>query len=134
MTGPRRTAPEYQPWMDLALCAQTDPEAFFAEKGEWQKTADAKRICAACPVRAQCLEFALTNKEQYGVWGGLSERERRKLRKPSRYSNDQLKTAVRELHRAGLLDSEIATQTGVSDTHVGRVRRSLGLDSNRRTA
>ena len=132
MTGPRRVAPEYQPWMDLALCAQVDPDAFFPEKGESNQAA--KRICNACPVRAQCLEFALTNKEQHGIWGGLSERERRKLRKPSRYSNDQLKAAVRELHRAGLLDSEIATQTGVSDTHVGRVRRSLGLDSNRRTA
>jgi WhiB family redox-sensing transcriptional regulator len=64
--------------LDLALCAQTDPDAFFPEKG--QSTADAKRTCMACEVRDECLEYAITHGEQYGVWGGLSERERRPLR------------------------------------------------------
>jgi WhiB family redox-sensing transcriptional regulator len=66
-------------WQSDALCAQTDPEAFFPEKGG--STRDAKRICSSCEVRAQCLEYALQNDERFGIWGGLSERERRKLRK-----------------------------------------------------
>lgn len=66
-------------WQSDALCAQTDPEAFFPEKGG--STRDAKKICASCEVRAQCLEYALQNDERFGIWGGLSERERRKLRK-----------------------------------------------------
>ena len=66
-------------WQSDALCAQTDPEAFFPEKGG--STRDAKKICTSCEVRAQCLDYALLNDERFGIWGGLSERERRKLRK-----------------------------------------------------
>jgi WhiB family redox-sensing transcriptional regulator len=66
-------------WQGDALCAQTDPEAFFPEKGG--STRDAKRICSGCEVKAQCLEYALANDERFGIWGGLSERERRKLKK-----------------------------------------------------
>ena len=66
-------------WQEQALCAQTDPEAFFPEKGG--STRDAKRICESCDVRQQCLEYALENDERFGIWGGLSERERRKLKK-----------------------------------------------------
>ncbi|TQM63385.1 WhiB family transcriptional regulator [Klugiella xanthotipulae] len=66
-------------WQADALCAQTDPEAFFPEKGG--STRDAKKICTSCEVRSQCLEYALENDERFGIWGGLSERERRKLRK-----------------------------------------------------
>ncbi len=66
-------------WQAQALCAQTDPEAFFPEKGG--STRDAKRVCGVCPVRSECLEYALTNDERFGIWGGLSERERRRLRK-----------------------------------------------------
>ncbi|MES2171354.1 MAG: WhiB family transcriptional regulator [Actinomycetota bacterium] len=66
-------------WQSDSLCAQTDPEAFFPEKGG--STRDAKKICTSCEVRAQCLEYALKNDERFGIWGGLSERERRKLRK-----------------------------------------------------
>jgi WhiB family redox-sensing transcriptional regulator len=66
-------------WQSDSLCAQTDPEAFFPEKGG--STRDAKKICASCEVRVHCLEYALENDERFGIWGGLSERERRKLRK-----------------------------------------------------
>ena len=66
-------------WQADSLCAQTDPEAFFPEKGG--STRDAKKICASCEVRTECLEYALANDERFGIWGGLSERERRKLRK-----------------------------------------------------
>ena len=70
--------PEEPTWQERALCAQTDPEAFFPEKGG--STRDAKRVCSGCSVRAECLEFALANDERFGIWGGLSERERRRLR------------------------------------------------------
>ncbi|WP_081746755.1 WhiB family transcriptional regulator [Arthrobacter sp. H5] len=66
-------------WQADALCAQTDPEAFFPEKGG--STRDAKKVCGACTVKSQCLEYALANDERFGIWGGLSERERRRLRK-----------------------------------------------------
>lgn len=66
-------------WQGDALCAQTDPEAFFPEKGG--STREAKRICDSCEVRAECLSYALENDERFGIWGGLSERERRKLRR-----------------------------------------------------
>jgi len=66
-------------WQTEALCAQTDPEAFFPEKGG--STRDAKKVCGACNVRSECLEYALSNDERFGIWGGLSERERRRLRK-----------------------------------------------------
>jgi WhiB family redox-sensing transcriptional regulator len=66
-------------WQADALCAQTDPEAFFPEKGG--STRDAKRICTTCEVKGQCLDYALQNDERFGIWGGLSERERRRLRR-----------------------------------------------------
>ena len=68
-----------QEWQEQALCAQTDPEAFFPEKGG--STREAKRICQACAVRDECLEYALLNDERFGIWGGLSERERRRLKR-----------------------------------------------------
>lgn len=79
--GVRREDGEDNPlaWQSDSLCAQTDPEAFFPEKGG--STRDAKKICTSCQVRAQCLRYALSNDERFGIWGGLSERERRRLRK-----------------------------------------------------
>ncbi|ORU97567.1 WhiB [Mycobacterium bohemicum] len=66
-------------WQDRALCAQTDPEAFFPEKGG--STREAKKICLGCEVRHECLEYALEHDERFGIWGGLSERERRRLKR-----------------------------------------------------
>lgn len=67
-------------WREHALCAETDPEAFFPEKGGSAR--EAKELCAACAAQVQCLDYALTNDERFGVWGGLSERERRRLPHP----------------------------------------------------
>jgi len=64
-------------WWFAGLCAQTDPELFFPEKGG--SVREAKAVCAGCPVRAQCLAHALAHGERFGVWGGLSEHERRRL-------------------------------------------------------
>ena len=66
-------------WHERALCAQTDPEAFFPEKGG--STREAKKICTGCEVRSECLSYALANDERFGIWGGLSERERRRLKR-----------------------------------------------------
>jgi len=66
-------------WQERALCAQTDPEAFFPEKGG--STREAKKVCLGCDVRGECLEYALAHDERFGIWGGLSERERRRLKK-----------------------------------------------------
>ena len=76
--SPRRE-PRNSGWQERALCAQTDPEAFFPEKGG--STREAKKVCLTCEVRDDCLEYALMNDERFGIWGGLSERERRKLKK-----------------------------------------------------
>lgn len=68
----------FPPWVDQALCAQVGGDIFFPEKGE--STREAKAVCRACPVREPCLQWALDNNERFGVYGGLSERERRKLK------------------------------------------------------
>lgn len=69
-----------EPWQDQALCAQVDPEIFFPDKSGSAR--QAKAICATCPVQTRCLEFALERNERYGVFGGMTERERQELKKP----------------------------------------------------
>lgn len=65
-------------WTKKALCAEVDPNIFFPEIGE--DVAKVKRICKACDVKEECLKFSLDNDERFGIWGGLSEINRRKLR------------------------------------------------------
>ncbi|WP_328333733.1 MULTISPECIES: WhiB family transcriptional regulator [unclassified Streptomyces] len=71
-------APELA-WQERALCAQTGPEFFFPDPGS--STRDAKRLCGICEERVACLEYALDHDERFGVWGGLSEKERSGLRR-----------------------------------------------------
>lgn len=66
-------------WSALALCAEADPEAWYPEVGE--AAAAVKRICARCPVRLPCLEDALASSERWGIRGGLSYNERRRLKR-----------------------------------------------------
>lgn len=66
-------------WQSQGPCNNADPEIFFPERGASSKAARA--VCGQCEVRMECLEYALNNKEQFGIWGGTSERERRRLRK-----------------------------------------------------
>jgi WhiB family redox-sensing transcriptional regulator len=72
---------EVEDWQERAMCAQTDPEAFFPEKGG--STREAKKVCLGCEVTEQCLRYALVHDERFGIWGGLSERQRRRLKKRS---------------------------------------------------
>lgn len=66
-------------WQGQANCLGVDPDMFFPERGA--STRDAKAVCRGCVVRDECLEYALVNGEKFGIWGGLSERERRRLRR-----------------------------------------------------
>ena len=70
---------DHADWRHAGVCAQTDPEAFFPDKGG--STREAKKVCTGCEVRGECLDYALAHDERFGIWGGLSERERRKLKR-----------------------------------------------------
>lgn len=83
LTVPRFTGPP--------LCAETDPDAFFPEKGG--SNGPAKRVCKGCEVRLECLRFALDHGERHGVWGGLGERERRRLAVSQRRRQAQRRAA-----------------------------------------
>ncbi|WP_330460826.1 WhiB family transcriptional regulator [Streptomyces sp. NBC_00820] len=69
-------------WQAQALCAQTGADFFFPEPGS--SVREAKRICGMCEMRSACLDYALDNDERFGVWGGLSEKERLALRRTAR--------------------------------------------------
>ncbi|MDQ1034934.1 WhiB family redox-sensing transcriptional regulator [Streptomyces sp. V3I8] len=66
-------------WQEQALCAQTGSDFFFPEPGS--SVREAKQICGMCEMRSACLEYALNHDERFGVWGGLSEKERLGLRR-----------------------------------------------------
>lgn len=66
-------------WQDYANCRGADADLFFPERGA--STRKAKSICGECQVRAQCLDFAIGVGEKFGIWGGMSERERRRVRR-----------------------------------------------------
>jgi WhiB family transcriptional regulator, redox-sensing transcriptional regulator len=65
-------------WQDHAACLGVDPDLFFPTQGE--PVGEAKQICRGCQVRETCLEYALRNNLKHGIWGGTSERERRRIR------------------------------------------------------
>ena len=71
--------PQERTWQTKANCMGVDPDLFFPERGA--STREAKEVCRGCVVREDCLEYALANGEKFGIWGGLSERERRRLRR-----------------------------------------------------
>ena len=66
-------------WQERANCLGVDPDLFFPERGA--STREAKAVCRGCEVRLECLEYALEHGEKFGIWGGLSERERRRVRR-----------------------------------------------------
>jgi len=75
----RRAGDSRDQWRDRANCRGVDPNLFFPERGE--STRDAKAVCQGCTVRHHCLVDALVTGEKFGIRGGLSERERRRLRR-----------------------------------------------------
>jgi WhiB family transcriptional regulator, redox-sensing transcriptional regulator len=76
-----------RPWMREAACRGVDPAAFFPSDNTGVEAA--QRLCAACPVRPECLEFALESRLDHGVWGGTSERERQRILRGRRMSRDE---------------------------------------------
>ena len=115
-------------WRELAACRGTDLEVFFPERGV--SAGPARQVCAACPVRQPCLDYAITNRIAYGVWGGLTERERRALRfgwvRASRRERDR---AVLAAKTDGYTAAAIGRSFGLSRTSVTRV---LSRDADRR--
>ena len=79
---------EDQNWRAFAKCANTDPELWFAVGAVEHKTA--KRMCRSCPVRRDCLNYAMDSPVDHGIWGGLTERERRRIRRQAGKSDWRL--------------------------------------------
>ncbi|MQA62366.1 MAG: hypothetical protein GEU86_12900 [Actinophytocola sp.] len=124
-------------WVRDAVCAQTDPELFFPDKGG--STAAAKRICAGCPVRARCLDYALDSPVPVsGIWGGLSEKERRPLIKARnrarRYALAELDAQVSALIAPGLRPAAIAAELGCTPVEVRRAVARIKERRSRRSA
>ena len=74
-----KAAPVDTQWMELGNCADKPPSQFFPSDGVGVDAA--RRVCVDCPVKSECLEYALANRIDHGVWGGTSERERRRISK-----------------------------------------------------
>ena len=74
-----RRAPSPQPWTRDAACAACDPDLFFPAERRDPAIGDAKRVCAGCPVQADCLDYSLATRQEHGIWGGVDEWERAAL-------------------------------------------------------
>ncbi|MCI7551153.1 MAG: WhiB family transcriptional regulator [Arcanobacterium sp.] len=75
--GYGKSARSDRSWMEDALCAQTDPDIFYPEKGG--STTPATSVCNNCTVRAECLEYAVANDIRHGIWGGTSDNDRKRM-------------------------------------------------------
>ncbi len=110
-------------WRELAACRGTDLEVFFPGRGE--SAGPARQVCAGCPVRQPCLDYAITNRIAYGIWGGLTERERRALRsrwvRASRRNRDG---AISAAVAAGYTAEAVGRSFGLSRTSVARIMRT----------
>ena len=110
-------------WRQLAACRGTDLDVFFPERGE---SADpAREVCAPCPVRQPCLEYALSNRITHGIWGGLTEWERRPLQsawvQAARRDRDR---AILATDAAGYTTTAIGRSFGLSPFSVTRIVRA----------
>ncbi|MCX5431909.1 WhiB family transcriptional regulator [Streptomyces sp. NBC_00257] len=114
-------------WMDQALCAQVDSSLWYPE-GPRNTSRAALRVCAACPVRAQCADHAaalegnLSAKYRYGAWGGKSVQQRA-LEGGAPQVGDRDEQIIRMTDR-GMTPAAIAKQLGISDRTVARVRKA----------
>ena len=82
---------EEKSWQTKSNCMGVDPDLFFPERGA--STREAKEVRRGCVVREECLEYALSNGEKFGIWGGMSERERRRLRRARALERRQAESA-----------------------------------------
>ncbi len=112
-------------WRELAACRGTDLEVFFPGRGETAEPA--RRICARCPVREPCLDYAVSNRIAYGIWGGLAERDRRALR--TRYlgaARRERDEAIAAASADGYTTAAIGRAFGLARTSVSRVLAQTG--------
>jgi WhiB family transcriptional regulator, redox-sensing transcriptional regulator len=116
-------------WREQAACRGTDLNLFFPGRGE--SAGAAQQVCARCPVRQPCLDYAISNAITQGIWGGLTERERRALRtsylRAVRLERDR---DVAATVAAGYTAAAIGRSFGLSRTSVTRIVRA-GNDSGR---
>jgi WhiB family redox-sensing transcriptional regulator len=115
-------------WRERAACCGADLDVFYPERGE---SADpARLVCATCPVCEPCLEYALSNRITHGIWGGLTERERRPLQsewvQAVRRDRDR---AILAADAAGYTTAEIARSFGLSPISVARIVRAGNEDA-----
>ena len=115
-------------WRELAACRGADLEVFFPGRGE--SAGPARQVCAACPVRQACLDYAITNRIAHGIWGGLTERERRGLQsrwvRASRRERDE---AIAAASAAGYTKASIGRAFGLARVSVSR---ALSREPDRR--
>ena len=82
-------------WMGRAVCADHPADVFFPDQGENDVAQQAKAICATCPVRVACLDYAVVTNQRFGIWGGLTEKQRRPFRRQHLKSpNSDLKPLI----------------------------------------
>ena len=128
-------------WMAAAACRESDPALFYPETGHSSR--DGRAVCARCPVRAACLAYAIEHREYHGVWGGLSERQRRHLRETGGRPVSRTRTDAREQpwyqrgpdERAGqvrelaatLTDAQIGVRLGCHRQTVLAIRSAAGI-------
>jgi len=118
--SPAAPAPFAARWRERAGCRGADLDLFFPGRGE--SAEPARRVCAACPVREPCLDYALSHGITHGIWGGLAERDRRALRSgragAARRERDE---AIAAAAAAGYSQTVIGRAFGLARTSVSRV-------------
>jgi WhiB family transcriptional regulator, redox-sensing transcriptional regulator len=107
-------------WRYRAACRGADLSVFFPGRG--QSAEPARRICASCPVRQPCLEFALRHGITHGIWGGLAERDRRALRtRHADADRTELYVLILAASAAGYSKAAIGRAVGLAATSVSRI-------------
>ena len=98
-------------------CEQSDPEAFYPPRGEHAtiQTRLAKELCKACPVKTECLNYALIAREPYGIWGGLTTEDREKLLRSQRRSGSLSSTKSSKVKSPSSVTSKASLTASESD-------------------
>lgn len=110
------------PWQDDAACLDEDPEIFFPDPGDTQSALAAAECCEICPVAKQCLQYALDNHIEYGIFGGVSERGRRKLDRAPDETRQVNRKKVASMTGKNMTTLEISEALGISRRQVMRLR------------
>ncbi|MGF7124067.1 WhiB family transcriptional regulator [Rhodococcus sp. BE178] len=114
-----------QDWRDSAACRGHDPELWFPDIKERLAQAQAKAICAACPVRAACGEWADESRQRFGIWAGVDySNPRTRPARARRTQTSEYRESVTSLSRVGLTARQISNQLGISERQVTRLRAS----------